>query len=155
MIGPAGRRLYGAVKGILISEIIFLKILIGLFDQATTVVSQRCQLEKTIAETKFPELPENIYNKTRHCAHEAKEIYFQMKRRRHSRSTSPAEMACHMGQRQRLQGRCKNLIGLFAEQTFPIMKKRHLATVDWFRETAKYLRLIQNIKITTNGIGKG
>lgn len=139
LIGPAGRRLYGAVK--------------GLFEQANTVISQRAQLE-AIPETKFPELPRNIYNKTRHCAHEAKEIYFHMKRRRASRSSSPAEMACHIGQRQRLELHCNSLIALFAEQTFPIMKKRHLATSEWFKEVAKFLRLVCSIKATSQTIAR-
>ena len=129
-------------------------IYIGLFEQANTVISQRAQLE-AIPETKFPELPRNIYNKTRHCAHEAKEIYFHMKRRRASRSSSPAEMACHTGQRQRLELHCNSLIALFAEQTFPIMKKRHLATSEWFKEVAKFLRLVCSIKATSQTIGNG
>ena len=118
------------------------------------MISQRAQLE-AIPETKFPELPRNIYNKTRHCAHEAKEIYFHMKRRRASRSSSPAEMACHIGQRQRLEIHCNSLIALFAEQTFPIMKKRHLATSEWFKEVAKFLRLVCSIKATSQTIGNG
>lgn len=163
LIGPAGRRLYGAVKGQLIVKTSIFKtfcsenidtllLLLGLFEQANTVISQRAQLE-AIPETKFPELPRNIYNKTRHCAHEAKEIYFHMKRRRASRSSSPAEMACHIGQRQRLELHCNSLIALFAEQTFPIMKKRHLATSEWFKEVAKFLRLVCNIKTTSQTIG--
>ena len=63
-------------------------------------------------------------------------------------------MACHMGQRQRLEVHCNHLIALFAEQTFPIMKKRHLATVEWFKETTKFLRLIVNIKFNTQALGK-
>ena len=139
LMGPAGRRLYGAVK--------------GLFEKVNTVVTQRTQLEE-VSQSHFPQLPQNIHNKTRHCAHEAKEIYFSMKRRRASRTQSRDELASHMGQRQRLETHCQTLIALFADETFPIMKKRHVATQEWFRETTKHLRLIVNINFTTKSIGK-
>ena len=82
-----------------------------------------------------------------------KEIYFSMKRRRASRTQSRDELASHAGQRQRLESHCQTLIALFADETFPIMKKRHVATAEWFKETTKHLRLIVNINFTTKSIG--
>ena len=78
-----------------------------------------------------------------------------MKRRRASRTQSRDELASHMGQRQRLEGHCERLIRLFADQTFPIMKKRHVATMEWFKDATKHLRLIVNINFSTKAIGKG
>ena len=78
-----------------------------------------------------------------------------MKRRRASRTQSRDELASHMGQRQRLEGHCQRLIALFADQTFPIMKKRHVATMEWFKDATKHLRLIVNINFSTKAIGMG
>ena len=76
-----------------------------------------------------------------------------MKRRRASRTQSRDELASHAGQRQRLESHCQTLIALFADETFPIMKKRHVVTAEWFKETTKHLRLIVNINFTTKSIG--
>ena len=106
-------------------------------------------------QPEFPPLPEQIHNRTRQAAHDAKEIYLDMKRRRSTRAMSPAEMAAHNGQRQRLATHCNNLVTLFAEQTFPLMKKRHSAAVNWFLQATRHMRLLHTISSSTRALKRG
>ena len=64
---------------------------------------------ESLSDPDFPSLPDEIHNRTRQAAHEARDIYFDMKRRRSSRTVSPAEIAAHNGQRQRLSIHCTEL----------------------------------------------
>ena len=68
---------------------------------------------------------------------------------------SPAEMAAHNGQRQRLATHCNNLVTLFAEQTFPLMKKRHSAAVNWFLQATRHMRLLHTIASSTRALKRG
>jgi len=99
--GAAARRFNGAIK--------------KLVETSTRVITQRTQLEETLPQPDFPTLPEQIHNRTLQAAHDACEIYFDMKRRRSTRAASPAEMAAHNGQRQRYQ----TFLELFFELFFP------------------------------------
>lgn len=139
--GAAARRFNGAIR--------------KLVEQSTVVVTQRTQLEETLPEHDFPSLPDQIHNRTRQAAHDAREIYFDMKRRRATRAVSPAEMAAHNGQRQRLALHCTELVSLFAEQTFPLMKKRHSSSVNWFQQATRHMRLIHTISSATRGLKRG
>lgn len=136
--GAAARRFNGAI--------------LKLVQLSTTLVAQRTQLEESLSDPDFPSLPDEIHNRTRQAAHEARDIYFDMKRRRSSRTVSPAEIAAHNGQRQRLSIHCTELVSLFAEQTFPLMKKRHSSSVNWFQLVTRNLRLMHNIASSTRSL---
>lgn len=47
------------------------------------------------------------------------------------------------------------LVSIFAEKTFPLMKKRHQSTTSYFHLILKQLRLIEMIRQSTLQLKKG
>ncbi|CAG5089731.1 Oidioi.mRNA.OKI2018_I69.PAR.g12329.t1.cds [Oikopleura dioica] len=120
-------------------------------EEASTVSKQYQQLEEDKLKLKrnFLSLPEGVHVRICQVADQASEIYTDMKRRRSARTSSPAELACHKAQRLRLKKFCAELVSIFAEKTFPLMKKRHQSTTSYFHLILKQLRLIEMIKQST------
>jgi len=129
------RRLHGEVR--------------KLREEASTVSKQRIQLIETCPKKSFLSLPEGVHVRICQVADQASEIYVDMKRRRSARSSSPAELACHKAQRLRLKKFCSELVSVFAEKTFPLMKKRHQSTTSYFHAILKQMRLIEMIRQST------